>query len=175
MGEVNFSILKQDKFRMIINHIHKRKNSIAIGLLVAFNIVFGSNFLCDVGIMKTTAISKTHEHAAIDGHDHDHFANEESHHHGQEHAHQKHQKQNKDEEDDCCEEEISLLFASLVQNRVDDFELDEAPVLNTIIQERLLTYRFVFYKKHNPYTLKNALSPPLSGLQIRVLHQSFLC
>jgi len=160
---------------MIINHIHKRKNSIAIGLIVAFNIVFGSDFLCDIGIMKTAAVSKTHEHAAIDGHDHDHFESEESHHHGQEDTHQKHQKQNKDEEDDCCEEETSLLFASLVQNRVDDFQLDVSLVLNNITLFQPLTYRFVFYKKHNPNSLKNTLSPPLSGSQIRVLFQSFLC
>jgi len=161
---------------MIINTIHKQKITIAIGLLIAFNVVFGSDFLCDVGIINNSSENGHHEHDS-DHHEKDISVHQEGpdhsiHEHDQDH---KHDKQNKDEEDGCCEFETDLVFSSLIKKNPAKFSLNEIPVFHNIPQELPIDYSFIFYKKHNPHSLKNALSPPIGGVQIRILYQSFLC
>ena len=160
---------------MIINYIHKRKIAIVTGFFVAFNIVFASDFLCDVGI-----INKGHEQHDRDSDHHEKLAsvNQESHDHGTQQYdqnHHKHDKQNKDEEDDCCEFEIDLVFTSLIKKDPIKFNLNEVPVFHNMPLDLPQDYTFIFYKKHNPNSLKNTLSPPMGGAQIRILYQSFLC
>lgn len=162
---------------MIINVIHKRKNTIAIVLLIAFNTVFASDFLCDVGIVnKSSGHDANHHEHDGDHHEksisvhqdgHDHAINEQDQH--------KHDKQNKDEEDNCCEVETDQVFTSLIKKNLTKISLKEIPVLLNTPLDLPCDYNFVYYKKHNPYSLKSTLSPPLRGSQIRVLYQSFLC
>ena len=144
---------------MFMKILHGNRQKLATCVLAVFSVVFICDFLCDFGV-----INNAHTHQDNGHHDHG-VAIEESHNH---HDH------NKSSDEDCCEEETSQFYASLVKHELPIFDLDKIVV--TLELPWSQTYNIPYtYKEINPHTLNNALSPPVAGLYARILFQSFLC
>jgi len=174
---------------MIIRKLRTIQIQLTLGLLLAFSGVFICNALCDLGILDIrmysgqTAIVAHDSHGSKHGHDQHGDADEP--HSGHHVADVKHHdvhgpsgdqhKHNGKDKDDCCEEETRQLLASLVNYELPTFQTEKVPVLlQAVVFDQDFT-NFNTNKKPNVYSLNSSLSPPLSGFQLRILYQSFLC
>lgn len=159
---------------MFIKKLHNNRQKLATYVLAVFSVVFACDFLCDFGVINKAPahrINGSHDHeVAIDEHHRNHHSYEHGVHLPSNEAHD-HEKAS---DEDCCQEETSQFYASLVKHELPVFDLDKIVV--TLDLPWSLTYPT--YRTHlepDPSTLKNALSPPLTGLYARILFQSFLC
>lgn len=143
-------------------------------MLAVFSVVFVCDFLCDLGIIKNAMAHAglPHDHEAVVTHNH-----HDDHGHSHEFEPTPHKvpnQENDTEDEDCCEEETSQFYASLVKHELPVFDLDKIVV--TLELPWSPTYNTHYtYKETNPHILNNALSPPIAGLYARILFQSFLC
>ena len=168
---------------MIIRKLRVIRIQLTLGLLLALSGVFICNALCDLDILDIRMYSG---HKAVDlhshgsNHGHDHLGDDGDHHndlhpkplHQDKHNHSNHQYGDKEE---CCEEETSRLLASLVNSELPSFQMEKVPVLLQVVALAQEFTSFTSNKKHNVYSLNSSLSPPLSGYDVRILYQSFLC
>jgi|TARA_Y100001972_G_scaffold106199_1_gene134404 hypothetical protein len=170
---------------MITRKLRMMQIQLTLSLLLAFSGVFICNALCDLGILdirmySDQTASLTH-HSNENKHSHDHHGDSDHHNdpqamvmHQDEHNHVSDQHRHKDK-DECCEEETLQLLASLVNYELPTFQTERVPVL---LQTDVLDQDFIDFisnKKSNVYSLNSSLSPPISGFQLRILYQSFLC
>ncbi|MEQ9217959.1 MAG: hypothetical protein RLO17_07955 [Cyclobacteriaceae bacterium] len=168
---------------MITRKLRLIRIQLTLGLLLALSGVFICNALCDLGILDIRMYSG---HKAVDlhsqgsNHGHDHLGDDGDHHndlhpkplHQDKHNHSNHQHGDKEE---CCEEETSRLLASLVNSELPSFQIEKVPVLLQVVVLSQDFTSFSSNKKPNVYSLNSSLSPPLSGYDVRILYQSFLC
>lgn len=159
---------------MIIRKLHKNRRKIAIAIVAVFSMVFVCDFLCDLGIINNEMThhkgQHSHEVHVSDGH-HDHHGN--SHDHGATSTPMEEPHHEEIPDEDCCEEETSKLYASLVKYEIPTFDLNKVVVLYEL---PFISFKALLpYKETNPYTLNSALSPPIKGLYACILFQSFLC
>lgn len=131
---------------MFIKKLHSNRHKLATCVLAVFSVVFVCYFFCDFGI-----INNAHTHPGNGHFDHEKASGE-----------------------DCCEEETSQFYASLVKREFPIIDLDKI-VVTLDLPWRPTYHTHYTYKETNPYTLNNALSPPIAGLYARILFQSFLC
>ena len=167
---------------MIIRKLRKAQMQLALSLVVALSGVFVCNSLCDLGILdirmhsgKSTDVAHNHEgtgghgHTDINSNHHaDHSSDDAN------HAYQSDLQQQQDK-DECCDEETSLLLASLVKYDVQKFETEKVPVL---LYVAVCDVRFTIFsvnKNISLFQLNSSLSPPIRGAFRRILYQSFLC
>ena len=159
---------------MLIKKLHTNRRKIAISILAVFSVVFVCDFLCDLGIANNTLAHAdghhTHEEVATNHHHGDHSHNHEFDSTPHEQSH--HDKDGEDE--DCCEEETSKIYASLVKYELPKFDLDKVVVLLDLPWSTAFNLSHS-YIETNPYRLNSALSPPVTGLYACILFQSFLC
>ncbi|MBN72902.1 MAG: hypothetical protein CME32_26915 [Gimesia sp.] len=66
-------------------------------------------------------------------------------------------------------------MASLVNNELPSFQMEKVPVLLQVVVLAQDFTSFTYNKKLSVYSLNSSLSPPLSGYDVRILYQSFLC
>ena len=169
---------------MIIRKLRIIQIQLTLGLLLALSGVFICNALCDLSILDIRMYSG--QNKAVDLHSHgsnhgqDHLGDDGDHHndlhpkplHQDKHNHSNHQHGDKEE---CCEEETSRLLASLVNSELPSFQIEKVPVLLQVVVLSQDFTSFSSNKKPNVYSLNSSLSPPLSGYDVRILYQSFLC
>lgn len=148
--------------------LHAHKQYIVALLLSGFSSVFVCDFLCDVGVISW---ARFNSHAVITDHPkeaHHHHDSPTDHHHDDTHDHNK-----SHEQDDCCQDVVNQIYASLIK-----FELKQST-----LQAPLYCYMYeayTVYGKPNTYSqrllsfLYTNLPPPVGGFHIRVLIQSFL-
>ncbi|MEQ8339335.1 MAG: hypothetical protein RIA62_18380 [Cyclobacteriaceae bacterium] len=169
---------------MIIRKLRVIRIQLTLGLLLALSGVFICNALCDLSILDIRMYSGQNKavdlHSQGSNHGHDHLGDDGDHHddlhsktlHQDKHNHSNHQHGDKEE---CCEEETSRLLASLVNSELPSFQMEKVPVLLQVVALAQEFTSFTSNKKHNVYSLNSSLSPPLSGYDVRILYQSFLC
>lgn len=150
---------------MFIKKLHNNRQKIITTILAVISIVFICDFLCDMGILNNAMAHQegqiSHEIVFYDKHEAPSTPLEKTFH-------------EEAQDEDCCEEETSKLYANLVKYEIPTFDLDKVIVLLELPWSSSFSALQPF-KETNPYTLNSALSPPVRGLYARVLFQSFLC
>jgi len=164
----------------MITNLHKYKPQIAAGLLVAFLSVFLCSFLCDFNIVsirghqaiETLAVQK-HSHGHEDhNHQHDNASSSNHHEHGNT-THGDHHGQDSQSTDDCCEELTNAIYSSLINQKTQISAVNAkfSPLsilsLPAFIQNTTTRIRKDILLYYN-------LPPPLKGIDVRILIQSFL-
>lgn len=154
---------------MFIKKLHSNRQKLATYVLAVFSVVFVCDFLCDFGV-----INNAHTHQSNGHHDHGVAIEEPHNDHDATPPVDKSHDHEKASDEDCCEEETSQFYASLVKHELPVFDLDKIVVTLDLPWSPIYDTHYT-YKETNPHTLNNALSPPLSGYDVRILYQSFLC
>lgn len=144
--------------------------STIVGLfLTGFISVFVCDSLCSTGLIFSE------EHVLSQVALSDHHANNESHHEepGHDHHHSdEHDHQQAPSEDDCCDDRVSSIYASLIKQGSENLYKVFASPLIYKVQDSDNTAA-VFHQK-SLSLLHTNLPPPSSGFEIRLLIQSFL-
>lgn len=156
---------------MLIKKLHNNRQKIAAMVLAVFSIVFICDSLCDLGIINNSLTHQDNAHhspkVVISEHEHDH--NSHSHDHDVALS-----STETPSDEDCCEEETSQFYASLIKYETPNFDLSQELVFHTVVWGNFSPISFT-YKETNPHRLNSALSPPITGLYACILFQSFLC
>ena len=145
------------------------KQYIVILLLTGFASVFVCDGLCDLGLISwgnSTAIIEKSDHSQKDGHGH-HGDAISDHHSDNEHEHQA------AEEEECCDEIVNNLFASLIKYELKQSAV-EIPVYHFLYQVFAVDFEAIKFHKQILSFLFTNLPPPVSGFDIRISVQSFL-
>ncbi len=137
---------------------------IAIFFFAAFVGVFTANALCDLEIMEY-APNLVHEHSNESGSNH--HNNENNH-----HQHFPNSSSETNQEDSCCDNIASQLEASLFSKIIKNTVVGAKYFLcgNISISSQLVS----FYKTANIIYHEYDTPPPLTGVNLRILIQSFL-
>lgn len=154
----------------MIKRLHKRKEYIVILLLTGFISVFVCDALCDFGVISWgnySAIVQEADHHPIKGHNHDHHATSEYQHDG------KHDHHGNNEDDECCDEIVTNLYASLIKYELRQIPV-ETPVFHVLFQVYAVDFEVENFNQQLLPFLYTNLPPPLSGNHIRIFIQSFL-
>lgn len=139
------------------------KGSIVALLLTGFLGVFMCDALCDLGVISMGNYLVTVQE--VDHHqtnDHDHDADSDHRHVGN----------NESDEDECCDEEVSNFYASLIK-----YELKQNSVQIAVFCLPYQVFELGFQEKVNQKKLSffyANLPPPIGGYLIRIFFQSFL-
>ncbi|HNP16940.1 MAG TPA: hypothetical protein PKL31_00795 [Fulvivirga sp.] len=154
----------------MIKRLHKRKEYIVILLLTGFISVFVCDALCDFGVISwgnySAVVNKTDTHPKK-AHDHDHHDTNTDHHHDNKHSH------DGNEEDECCDEVVNNLYASLIKYELKQIPV-ETPVFHVLYQVYAVDFETENFNQQLLPFLYTNLPPPLSGNHIRIFIQSFL-
>ncbi|MEQ9439904.1 MAG: hypothetical protein RIG62_12695 [Cyclobacteriaceae bacterium] len=154
----------------MIKRLHKRKEYIVILLLTGFISVFVCDALCDFGVISwgnyPAVVNKTDPHPKK-AHDHDHHDTNTDHHHDNKHS------QDGNEEDECCDEVVNNLYASLIKYELKQIPV-ETPIFHVLYQVYAVDFEVEYFNQQLLPFLYTNLPPPLSGNHIRIFIQSFL-
>ncbi len=161
-------------------HLHRYKTQVIAVLLVAFSGLFLCNFLCGFDIVsirgyqgiETVAVQKhsdghedhNHHHENATGIDHQENGNTT---HGDHHSH------DSQSTDDCCKELTNAIYSSLINQNT------QVPVVNAKFSTIYILSLPEFIINATTRIRKGILlyynlPPPLSGIDVRILFQSFL-
>ena len=144
----------------------KRQYIVAL-LLTGFISVFVCDFLCDVGVISWEHLNsssvKTDHHHRTEAHNH-----HDSHHHHDEHDHDQ-----DDEEDDCCNDMVNQVYASLIKPEIKQSTFQPL-VYHLLYQTYTVAFEPRGFSQKHLFFFYTNLPPPVSGFQIRVIIQSFL-
>lgn len=150
--------------------LHKRKEYIVILLLTGFISVFVCDTLCDFGMISwrtyPAGVIETDPHPKK-VHDHHHQDTNKDHHHDNKDSH------DANEEEECCDEVVNNLYASLIKYELKQIRV-EAPVFHVLYQVYIEDFEVEYLNQQLLTFLYTNLPPPLSGNYIRIFIQSFL-
>lgn len=154
----------------MIRKLHNMKQYIVILLLTGFMSVFVCDALCDLGLISWgnyPAVVKEADYHPKKAHDHDHQDATTNHHDDDKDSH------DGNEEDECCDEVVNNLYASLIKYELKQIPV-ETPVFHVLYQVYAINFETeIFNQQLLPFLYTN-LPPPISGFHIRISIQSFL-
>ena len=152
---------------IMIRKLHKKNQYLVTLLLVGFISVFLCDALCDFELISwgnSPVIVQEVEHHPVKGHDHDH--------HDAASDPQHHDKQDNDE-DECCDEMVTNLYASLIKYELKQNAV-EIPVFHLLYQVYAINFQVETFNQKPLLFLYTNLPPPVIGYHIRIFIQSYL-
>lgn len=153
--------------------LNQHKSTIVSLFLTGFISVFVCDLLCNTGLIfpkhhishkvaDTGHHTNNQSHHEESGHDHHHATD---HHHDDKHDHEP-------GEDDCCDDMVNSIYASLIKETSES--VFKAPASPLIYQTQVADNTPVVFHQKLLSLLYTDLPPPPSGFERRVLIQSFL-
>jgi len=149
--------------------LKKIRSQIGILFLVSLSSIIVVNILCDLDIIEYK--ENAHDHSQHTTLSNDHDGDHQRSHDNTKSDPQHHGNNTSSDDDTCCEDLTQSLFHNLVKQKTESFNLDFKPFA---LYPLFSAYRTEFILTENILTVHEVANPPpLSGMDIRIIIQSF--